>query len=558
MNKATLCAMHRSAARSLGPRTALRYKQDGIWRDLSWNDFRQQADRAAFGLLQLGVELGDRVAVLSENRAEWVVADQALLSAGAASVTMHAPLTPPQVAFQVSHSQSKGIIVSGYDEARKVVEVLDQLPDLEFLVSFEPLPSTLQTCRPVQTYTWQELVHLARPHDDWQQALLQREAQVTADDPATVIYTSGTTGDPKGVVLTHKNLLTNAASTGDAGNYGPSDVFLSWLPYSHIYARTVDLYVTMSTWGTLCVGGPIDDLLDDFSQTHPTWMTAVPRFYEKLWTSVEGLPLDERRTELRRLLGPRLTHLSSGGAPLPKHIAAGFLECDIPLYQGYGLTESSPVISFNNRGQNRLGSVGLPLPGVEVRIAEDGEILTRGAHVMKGYWRNDEATREAIIDGWLYTGDIGFLDDDGYLFITDRKKDIIVTSSGKNIAPTEVERLLISDPMIDQAVVYGDARPFLTALIVPARCLLEEEIRRRHWSIDVDGDFITSGNIHEFFAARIAAVMQSLSRPEQVREFLLLNRTFSHDRDELTATLKVRRRVILKTFEDQLSALYGR
>lgn len=553
---ATLCEMHRSAARVLGPRCALRYKRDGLWHDLSWSAVRYAADRAAAALLKLGINSGDRIALLSENRAEWIIADQAILSAGAAGVTMHAPLVPEQVAYQVSHSQAKGIIVSGEEQARKVFEVLDQLPDLEFLVSFDALPTDMQACRSIVKYTWQQLIHSSNAASDWQQKVIEREAGLTGSDLATIIYTSGTTGHPKGVMLTHDNLLSNAFATGEAGSYGPSDILLSWLPYSHIYARTVDIYLTMSTWGTLCVGGPVESLFDDLAATHPTWMTAVPRFYEKVWAAVETLAEAERPAALRRIFGPRLIHLSSGGAPLPGHIAEGFMASQIPLYQGYGLTESSPVITFNSQFGNRLGSVGRTLPGVEVRIAPDGEILTRGPHVMRGYWRNPEATSETIIDGWLYTGDVGHVDEDGYLFITDRKKDIIVTSGGKNVAPTEIERLLISDPGIDQAVVYGDGRQFISAIIVPNASMLEVEIQRQGWSLEIDKDLIRSADIYAYFEKRVAAVMQHVSQPERVRRFLLLNRPLSQNRGELTATLKVRRRFVVSQFETELVRLY--
>jgi long-chain acyl-CoA synthetase len=555
-NPATLCELHRSAAEALGPRCELRYKRDGMWRDMSWDNVRRTADRAAAALIRLGVKLGDRVALLSENRAEWIIADQAILSAGSAGVTMHAPLVSEQVAFQVSHSQAKGIIVSGEEQARKVFDVLDQLPNLEFLISFDPLPSELQGCRPIAQYTWQQMIHSSNSANNWQQMVLEREATIQSSDLATIIYTSGTTGNPKGVMLTHNNLLSNALATFGAGVYGTSDILLSWLPYSHIYARTVDLYLTISTYGTLCVGGPVDALFDDLRAVQPTWMTSVPRFYEKVWAVVEARPEAERPAFLRQIFGPRLVQLSSGGAPLPRHIAEGFMACEIPLYQGYGLTESSPVISFNAPDANRLGSVGRALPGVEVRIAPDGEILTRGPHVMRGYWRDPKATSETIIDGWLYTGDVGHLDDDGYLFITDRKKDIIVTSGGKNVVPSEIERLLTSDPLIDQAVVYGDGRQFISAIVIPNATLLEEEVKRQGWSLEMDNDIIRSTAVYDFFDQRIAAVMQHVSQPERVRRFVLLNRALSQEQGELTATLKVRRRSVIRQFETELVSLY--
>jgi long-chain acyl-CoA synthetase len=285
-------------------------------------------------------------------------------------------------------------------------------------------------------------------------------------------------------------------------------------------------------------------------------MNSVPRFYEKVWCSVESLPPDERRDKLHKIFGPRIRTLSSGGAPLPLHLAEGFQAAGIPLLQGYGLTESSPVISFNSLKSNRFGSVGRAIPGVEVKIAPDGEILTRGPHVMKGYWKEPEATAQTIVDGWLRTGDVGHLDADGFLFITDRKKDLIITSGGKNIAPTELERLLVSDPMIDQAVVYGDRRPFVSAIIVPNFPKLEEECATRGWAIEKADGFIVTAAIGSFYQDIINRVMQPVSQPERVKKCLIMARPFQACDDELTATLKVRRRHIIKKFEPQLAALY--
>jgi long-chain acyl-CoA synthetase len=297
-------------------------------------------------------------------------------------------------------------------------------------------------------------------------------------------------------------------------------------------------------------------LVLNLAETQPTWMTAVPRFYEKVWASVEALPIDVRSAALQKLFGPRIRHLTSGGAPLPKHLAEGFIAAGLPLYEGYGLTESSPVISFNSPGRHKIGSVGLAIPGVEVAIAPDGEILTRGPHVMKGYWKDDAATFSAIVDGWLHTGDVGTLDADGFLSITDRKKDLIITSGGKNIAPSELERLLVRDTLIDQAVVFGDGRPFPGALIVPNFERLASALGAEHGTLQTEGDVVTDSAALDLLRARVDQVMQAVSNPERVKAFLILARPFQLDANELTTTMKVRRGHVLAKYRDRLDALY--
>jgi len=549
-----LSEMHRSQCRLYGPRTALRYKRDGLYHDISWAEYRWMADRAAAGLIELGVQHGDRVAILSENRREWLVADQAILSTGAADVPLHAPLAARQVEYQVGHSESRGIIVSNNDQAQKVFEVFASLPNLEFLISFEPVGAAPSGLR---VLTWEGLMQRGgQAH--LEKEIHEREARVTADDLATIIYTSGTTGNPKGVMLTHGNLVKNAQTTLEIGPRLDDDVLLSWLPYSHIYARTCDLYVPALAGSTVALAESMETLVVNLAETHPTWLTSVPRFYEKVWTRVENLPADARAKALKKIFGPRIRQLSSGGAPLPRHVCQGFFDAGLPLLEGYGLTETSPVVSFNTAENYKIGSVGRPIPGVEIKIAADGEILVRGPNVMQGYWRNPEATAEAINkDSWFHTGDVGNIDADGYLSITDRKKDLIITSAGKNIAPSELERLLVSDIYIDQAVVYGDGRRFVSALVVPNFEHLQQKASELKSSLDSSSDgFIEAPRIREFFAQRIEAVMQNVSNPERVKKFLILDRPFQVDADELTATLKVRRTHILRKYERQLAALY--
>lgn len=547
----TLCTMHRSQSHRFGHRVALRYPQDGLFHDVCWTSYRRQADQAASGLIALGVNTGDRIAILSENRIEWLVADHAILSAGAADVPLHAPLSPDQVEYQVGHSEAKGIIVSGQAQADKVFQKIDSLPALEFLVSFDEIDAPASR---LKTFTWQGLKHHSGSiaNDE----IARREATLDESSLATIIYTSGTTGNPKGVMLTHGNLLCNARSTSDISFVNMDDVLMSWLPYSHIYARTVDHYLTSIGGLTVVLAECVDTLMDNIRQIQPTWLTAVPRVYEKVWNAVAGLDPETRAAALQKTFGSRIRQLTSGGAPLPLYIAEGFFESGIPLLEGYGLTESSPVISFNSIENFRLGSVGQALGDVDVRISADGEILTRGPHVMSGYWKNPEATAETIIDGWLHTGDVGRLDDDGYLFITDRMKDLFVTSAGKNIAPAELERILSRDEYIDQAVVYGDGRQFVSALIVPSFEKLEALADSSGWTIDSDGDFITAPEVVAFLEQRVGTAMEQVSQPERVKKFLVLSRPFQVKDNELTATLKVRRRHIISCYEDQLAALY--
>jgi long-chain acyl-CoA synthetase len=546
----TLCEMHREVSERLGNRVALRYPADGLYRDLTWHDYRRQADQAASGLIELGINPGDRISILSENRFEWFIADHAILSTGAADVPLHAPLATKQVAYQVGHSEARGIVVSNQAQADKVFAVLDELPALEFMVSFEPLDTKDDR---IKILTWQGLKHLSGIQHE---TIREREGGLTSESLATIIYTSGTTGNPKGVMLSHMSLLHNAQETGVIAFLEHDDVLLSWLPYSHIYARTVDHYLTSISGITVALAESVDTLFDNLKQIQPSWLTSVPRVYEKVWSSIAELDAEARQKAIRMIFGHRMKQLTSGGAPLPKYIAEGFFEAGLPLLEGYGLTESAPVIAFNNMQDYRIGSVGHCIADVEVKIADDGEICSRGPNIMQGYWKDPEATAETIVDGWLQTGDVGRIDEDGFLFITDRKKDLFVTSSGKNIAPAELERILARDEYVDQAVVYGDGRKFVSALVVPNFEKLQELAEQQGIEIESTDEFITNKSILQVYEERVAVVMQQVSQPEQVKRFLLLARPFQVDDDELTATLKVRRRHIISKYESRLAGLY--
>ncbi|MBV8078018.1 MAG: long-chain fatty acid--CoA ligase, partial [Planctomycetaceae bacterium] len=463
------------------------------------------------------------------------------------------PLAPGQVEYQLAHGEARGLIVSGQEQADKVLPRLPALPGLEFLISFDPV----DVAGKLPHLTWDALLGRGRQLGaEGLGRVLLREDALGRDSLATLIYTSGTTGPPKGVMLSHGNLLSNAEEVRAIVEVGPDDFSLSWLPFSHIYARTLDHYLAHLAGGLTFLARSRDTVVADLAEARPTMMNAVPRFYEKVWSLVEALPPEERGRRLRGLFGPRLRVLYSGGAPLPRHVCAGFHDAGLPLLEGYGLTESSPTISFNRIERFKIGTVGLAIPGVEVKIADDGEILTRGPHVMLGYWKDPEATRRAIVDGWLHTGDLGRLDEEGFLTITGRKKDLIITSGGNNIAPSELERLLLADPLIDQVVLYGDGKPFVSALIVPNLEGLRAEARALGCALEFDGELIATPALLDFLAARVERRMQAVSKPERVKAFLLLGRPFSVEAEELTPTQKVRRAEILNKFRDRLDALY--
>jgi len=550
-----LSALHRATAERLGPRTALRDKRDGLYHDVSWADYRRRADAAAAALIDRGVSPGDRVALLAENSVDWLTADIAVLATGAADVPIHAPSSAAQVEYQLDHSGARAVVVSNQAQADKALAALDRLPDLRLLVSFRPV----ETSGRIEHLTWEGLIHAGARQGGFGAGLVgKREAALGRDDLATILYTSGTTGNPKGVMLTHGNLLSNAESVHRNDPLQPDDVLLNWLPFSHIYARTIDHYLTALAGVTVCLADSPETLVHNLAETQPTWMTAVPRFFEKIWAAVEALPAEARAATLRKIFGPRLRQLTSGGAPLPAHLAEGFAAAGLPLYEGYGLTESSPVISFNARDRSRAGSVGPAIPGVEIRTADDGEILTRGPHVMKGYWKDEDATRAAVIDGWLHTGDVGAIDADGFLTISGRKKDLFVTSGGKNVAPGLLEALLVAQPLIDQAVVFGDGRRFISALIVPNMDALKAALGPGRGPPEVRDDLVVDPAALALLDAQVGRAMQAVSHPERVKAFLALSRPFSVEANEMTTTMKVRRGHLLAKYHDRLESLYSR
>jgi long-chain acyl-CoA synthetase len=549
MNFRNLTEMHRLQSELLGPRPALRYKRHGLYHDLTWEQYRADALACAAALVDAGLRPGDRVGLLSENRMEWLVADMGILAATAVNVPPHAPLTARQVHFQLADAGVCWLFVSTREQLDKVRAVRADLPMLRGVAVFD------RAAAGVDAISWAGFLQRGRRlFGKVKGELRERETNCGPRNLATIMYTSGTTGNPKGVMLTHGNLVSNVCAVIEVSPVQPDDLVLTWLPFSHIYARTVDHYKSTAAGITMALAESAETVVANLDETRPTHLNAVPRFYEKVYTAVSTSDSAKTGQRLRDLFGPRLKWLGAGGAPLPVPVAEAYQAAGLTIYQGYGLTESAPVISFNRERRCKIGTVGEAIPGVEIRIAADGEVLTRGPHVMEGYWNNPEATAAAIQDGWLHTGDLGELDGGGYLKITGRKKELLVMSNGKKVVPNFIEGLLLADSCIDQAVVVGEGRNFLTALIVPHWANVREALKAEGVAIDAESP--ENPNVRSLLGSRIEAALRDMSSCEQVKKFVVLPKPFSVEKEELTVSLKLRRNVIVSKYRSELDRLY--
>jgi long-chain acyl-CoA synthetase len=544
--------LHRQADR-LADKPAMRFKSHGAYQDLSWKQYRADVLAAAAALIDAGVQMGDRIGLLSENRVEWLMADMAILTAGAVNVPPHSPLTARQVHFQLEETETRWLFVSNQEQLEKLRQIRNHLPSLEGIVVFDASAAA------PDARSWAEFLQHGRDVlSRWSSELSRREERLGLDDLATIMYTSGTTGNPKGVMLTHGNLLSNAMASLEAFEVPADALMFSWLPYSHIYARTVDHYESLIGGVTLALAESADTIIQNLAEVQPTQMTGVPRFYEKVLSAVASDDPAKTARDLRKIFGPRMEVMCSGGAPLPRPVGEAYHAAGMLLLQGYGLTETSPVISFNRRTHNKIGTVGPPIPGVEVKIAADGEVLTRGPLVMKGYWKNPQATAEAMRDGWFHTGDLGQLDDEGFLTITGRKKELLVLSNGKKVVPSYIEGLLIADECIDQAAVCGEGRNFLTALIVPHWDNLRRALRDQGMALDHEPEATLAKHpaVTALLQRRVEAVLSQVANWERVKKFVMLAQPFSVANEELTVSLKLRREVVLAHHGAELEAIY--
>lgn len=506
---------------------------DGEFHAIRWRELQVTVDATVTVLLQAGVQPGDRVAQLSENRFEWILVDFACLLLQAVHVPLHASLSAEQVLEQVTHCGARVMTISSRQQAEKFAAVRARWPQPLHIIGYEDF-ADLASDAWLGVLT--SLCQNTR-HGEGYETLKDYAANITPQTLATILYTSGTTGEPKGVMLTHGNLVTNAAASQRAFGERPGEVKLGFLPLSHVFARTCDLYCWLVSGGELVLASCREKVLEEIAAFSPTTLNGVPYFYDKIYQSLAAKDLLHTPGILQHVLGGRMRFCNSGGAALPPHLFDFFDAQGVPLCEGYGLSETSPVISLSTPENRRRGSVGRPIDGVEVRIAHDGEILTRGPHVMHGYYHNHESTQEVLTSGWLATGDLGRLDDDGFLYVTGRKKELIVLSSGKNVAPVYLEGLLTAHPAIAQAMVYGDGRGYLTALIVPAAPQAPHDAEQLQRIVN--------------------DCLQACSHHEQVRRITLLTEPFSLEREEMTPKLTLRRGVIAEHYAAEIAAMYA-
>jgi long-chain acyl-CoA synthetase len=540
-----------------GDRTALLLKRQGQYQAVSWNELAKDVRRFATAIAYYNTRPGDRVVQLAENRYEWIVTDLAIHVARGVHVPLHAPLTPAQIGAQIRNAEARLVFVSNAEQAQKLAACA--LPENCEILSYEPCAVLVhgKRVKPIA-----ELAEAADFLGLEQRPFFEEIAlrEVKPHSLATILYTSGTTGEPKGVMLTQRNLVSNALAALSIATHEPGDVRLNFLPLSHIFARTCDLYTWLaSESGTqLALAENRDTVVADCQAVRPTHLSAVPYFYDKIARGLTAAGAADAPGAALKLLGGRVRMLASGGAALPNHLFDFFQRQGLEICQGYGLTESSPVITINRPGAAQRGSAGRAIPDVEIRIADDGEILTRGPHVMQGYWQNESATREVIDeDGWLHTGDIGHLDVEGNLFITGRKKEIIVTAAGKNVAPVQLESLLTEDPLILQALVIGDDRSFLTALIVPNMDNVRAAATARGIAWPDDAAALEQPEVSALFETAIAQRLACVSHYEQVRRFALLRRGFTIESGELTPKLSLRRKIIEANYAAEIAAMYA-
>ncbi|MFI5167161.1 MAG: AMP-dependent synthetase/ligase [Thermoanaerobaculales bacterium] len=561
----------------------LRIRSGRGWRSLTVKEFERATRATAARLAHAGIGRGDRVALFCENRPEWHVIDFACHLLGAVLVPLYATLPAHQVRYIVADAQAKLLLVSGRERARTALEAVHDLADIKPVGIDAGLAEGL-ACLDDLTLP---------PHRRWPQP-----PPLDAGDLASLIYTSGTTGEPKGVMLSHRNFISQVNAVRPLYPITERDICMSFLPLSHVYERTVD-YVFFDRGAQINYVESIERVPTQLAEIRPTIMVSVPRLFERSyikiiskvqqeggakrrlfeWAVRVGRQVREAQWRGERAgafargqfavarsrifskvldrLGGRLRFTISGGAPLAREVAEFFDIIGLPILQGYGLTESSPVIAANRLDANRLGSVGQVLTGVQVRIAPDGEILARGENIMMGYWNKPAATAEAIdADGWLHTGDVGYLDADGFLFITDRKKDIIVTSGGKNVAPQPIEGKLGATPYVGQAVLIGDKFPYLTALVVPNFENLEVSFAEQGISGLDRAELAAHPHTEALIGAAVKQINQELATHERIRRFSVLQREFSIEEGEMTPTMKVRRRVVRERYAGVIEQMY--
>ncbi len=589
MQRDTLPKALLHSVEQFGEKPALLVKREKEYKPISYKELGRRVYAFARALHTLGVDAGDRVSILSENCPEWAITDWATISLGAITVPIYPTLTAPQVREILCDSEPKVLVVSDKRQLRKAQEAI-QGTDLNIhLIVIDPKEAA-------ETPTFEPMLN--QPGELTESQFRERAMAVQPDDVLTFIYTSGTTGEPKGAMLTHHNLISNIEAVLEIIECKPDDLFLSFLPLSHVFERMGGHFLPIYAGLTIAYAESLFTLANDIQTVQPTLMLGVPRFYasvrDRILASVREMPplrqklfhrtlelgkirsqcLREKRpmpfgvslqyalldklvaSKIRARVGGRLRFFVSGGAALPKDVAEFFHAFGILILEGYGLTETSPVLTVNPPDAPRFGSVGKPIRGVEIRIAEDGEILAHGPNIMKGYYKKPEATAQAIDpDGWFHTGDVGHFDKDGYLYITDRKKDIIVLANGKNVAPQPIENLLKQSEFIQEAVVFGDEMSAPVALIVPDMERVKAFAREQELDTSHPDALLENDTVQKRFRQEIERVNRELADFQRIKGFRLIAKPFTIESGELTPTLKVKRRVVAEKYSHLLQEL---
>ncbi len=568
------------------------FKKEGKYQNISTKEFYNTVKYITLGLLSLGLKNSDKVSLLSETRYEWTFSDISIIIAGGVTVPIYPTLVPEQIKFIVEDSDSTMVIFSDINQWKKLSMIRDSLPAVKYYITFLDEPPSKEVI------TLKNLIELGKNYEKEFPDLFDKKLKEGSEnDLMTIIYTSGTTGVPKGVMLSHRNLISNVTAVKEILDINERDTTLSFLPLAHVLERMVT-YAYLYFGASVAYAESIDTVGENLMEIRPTIVVGVPRLFEKIYARVmdnvlsspplrqkifywavkvgkeygekilrkEKIPffLKIKRgiadklvySKIRERTGGRIRFFVSGGAPLSKEIAEFFFALGIKILEGYGLTETSPVVSVNTEERLKFGSVGPLLPGVEVKIAEDGEILVRGPNVMMGYYKNEEETKEVIKDGWLHTGDIGRMDEDGFLYITDRKKELLVTSGGKNIAPQPIENMIKTSPYVNQVVCIGDKRKFVSALIVPNWEKLEEYAKNSGISYSTRSELTKTPEILDFMLKEVERMTPGLAPFERVKKIALLENEFTVEGGEITPTLKVKRRVIDQKYKEIIDELY--
>jgi long-chain acyl-CoA synthetase len=597
----TIAGLIPRAAAEFGERVAVRYKREDAWHDVTYAQLGDKVQGLALGLIELGIQPGERVCILANTRPEWTYADMAATSAGAVVVPIYQTNSPEECLWVISDSGACAIVCEDSEQLAKIAEIRDRVPDLRTVIVIDPPagaggngagPAEL----PLGAITLEEVAR--RGADRSSDELEARRAAVKGDDPFTFIYTSGTTGPPKGCVLTHGNYSAIIDMVGEAGEIQGDEVIYLYLPLAHSFALLIQLAV-FDLGGTLAYfGGDTKAIIPELQEVKPTYLPSVPRVFEKIYTlahgAIQAMEPEEREqaekaialgvevrdmlnrgedvpaemqqafdeaderffANVRAIFGGRVRHATSGAAPIAKEILEFFWACGVPVLEGYGMTETATAATTSTVADHRFGTVGRALPGVELRIAEDGEILVKGPNIFNGYHNQASTSFGAVEDGWLHTGDLGSIDEDGYLSITGRKKDIIITAGGKNLTPANIENDLKQSRWISQAVMHGDARPFPVVLVT----LDEEEIpifAHEHGLPEDVATLCREPAVLELIQAEIDRANSKYAQVEQVKKFCILDHDLSQATGELTPTLKVKRNVVNEKYAELFDALYA-